>query len=380
MYKEVIEFIKSLYPNQNPVPLHAPVFSGNEKQYLLDCIDSTYVSYLGEFVTKFEETVSTYTGAKYSISMVNGTSALQVALNAIGVKRNTEVITQALTFVATANAISLSGGKPVFIDVDKDTLGMSPNSLEKFLIENCFINDSGICFNKNTNKEITACVPVHIFGHPCKIDEIINICDKWNILVIEDSAESLGSFYKGKHTGTFGKIGIFSFNGNKIITTGGGGMIITNDKILAESIKHLVTTAKIPHQYEIIHNKIGYNLRMPNINAAVGFAQMEQLEHFLNKKKALSNLYIDYFKSIGINYFMQPENSESNYWLNSIVFKNFKDRNKFLKYSNENNISTRAVWKLMSELEMYSNCYNDGLEHSKFIYQNFVNIPSSVRE
>jgi len=378
--KEIVRYIRQVYnkPFGN-VPLHSPVFIGNEKKYLLRCIDSTFVSYLGEFVLEFEKSISEYTGAKYSIAVVNGTSALQMALMSVGVKKNTEVITQALTFVATANAIFHAGGIPVFVDVDSDTLGMSPQSLKRFLYENCSLNDSGKCINKFTNNTISACVPVHVFGHPCKIDEIVSICENWNIPVVEDAAESLGSFYKGIHTGCFGKLGIFSFNGNKIVTTGGGGIIITDDRDLADSIRHLITTAKISHPYEIIHNKTGFNLRMPNVNAAVGLAQMEQINYFLKNKRELSELYCGFFKSIGIEYFKQSENSLSNYWLNSIAFNNITERNAFLEYSNNNDVSTRAVWKLMSDLEMYSECINDGLENSKSIYQRFVNIPSSVR-
>ena len=282
-YKEIIEFIRGLYNEPKEfIPLHAPAFNGNEKEYLLECIDSTFVSSVGKFVDQFEEDIAKYTGANYAVACVNGTSALHIALKLVGVVQNTEVLTQPLTFIATANAIKYCNADPVFIDVDLDTLGLSPEKLENWLKNNTKFNISTkSAINKITGRKITACVPMHTFGHPCKIDEIVEICNKYNIPVVEDAAESLGSTYKGKHTGTFGKVGVLSFNGNKIITTGGGGMLLFNDTELAKKAKHLTTQAKVTHLWEFIHDDIGYNYRMPNINAA---------SRLIGTRESLSNI------------------------------------------------------------------------------------------
>jgi len=280
MYTEIIQFIRKTFKSEDFIPLHAPTFSGNEKKYLNECIDSTFVSSVGKFVNLFEEEIAQYARAKHAIVCVNGTNALQISMIASGVVEGDEVITQPLIFIATANAISYLNAKPLFIDVDRDTMGLSPKSLELYLKENAELID-GSCFNKKTKRRIKACIPMHTFGFACKIDEIKEICDRYNIVLIEDAAEALGSYYKGKHLGTYGKLGVISFNGNKIITTGGGGIIITDDKALAKKIKHLTTQAKIPHPWEYRHDEIGYNFRMPNINAALGLAQLEQLDDFL---------------------------------------------------------------------------------------------------
>ncbi|WP_456479160.1 LegC family aminotransferase [Nautilia sp.] len=383
-YKKIIEFIRSIYLNpksqlQNPkfIALHEPVFVGNEKKYLNECIDSTFVSSVGKYVEKIEEWIADYVGAKYAIAVVNGTSGIHAALVALGVGRDDEVITQPLTFIATANAISYTGAKPVFVDVDLETLGMSPKSLNNFLKNNCEIIDNK-CINKITKKIIKACVPMHTFGHPCRIDEIKEICDKWNLELVEDSAESLGSFYKNRHTGTFGKAGIFSFNGNKIVTSGGGGMIVTDDENLAKKLKHLSTTAKMPHRWEYFHDEIGYNYRMPNLNAALLLAQLEKLDKFLENKRELAKKYEEFFKSIGIKFIKEPKNSKSNYWLNAIELENKAQRDEFLEYTNNNGVITRPIWTLMNKLPMYKICQNDGLENSKYLEERIVNIPSGV--
>jgi len=377
-FKIVVDYIKTLYPNENPVPLHAPRFFGNEKKYLNECIDSSYVSYVGQYVTKFEEQIKEFTGAKYAIAMVNGTASLQIALITAGLKEGEEVITQALTFVATANAIVQAGGDPVFIDVEKKTMGMCPEKLEHFLKTNTQLNSDG-CYNKKTGKKIKICVPMHTFGHPVSIKEIIDICNKYKITVIEDSAESLGSYYKNKHTGTFGKSGILSFNGNKPVTTGGGGMIITDDTEIAEKSRHLSTTAKIKHPWNFYHDQIGYNLRMPNINAAVGSAQMEKIDIILSSKRELSELYKYFFKNTDITFFTEPEESMSNYWLNAIILKNKKDRDDFLKYSNDCLVQVRPIWILMNKLPMFSKCFHGNLDNSAWFEDRVVNLPSSVR-
>ncbi len=379
MFNKFIELVKSLYPGMDPIPLHAPVFMGKEKEYLNECIDSTYVSYVGKYVTKFEEMTAEYVGAKYAIAMVNGTAALQIALQIAGVQSYDEVITQPLTFVATANAIAHTAAMPVFIDVDLDTMGMSPDKLADWLKSNTKFSKNLDCINKITNKRISAIVPMHTFGHPCRIDEIIDIGSKYNIPVIEDSAESLGSFYKGKHTGTFGLAGILSYNGNKTITTGGGGMIITNDEDFAKKAKHITTTGKIPHKWDYVHDVIAYNYRLTNINAAIGVAQMELFDKYLINKRETSNIYRNFFKDSEINYFNEPLNSSSNYWLNAIILKGKEEKDAFLTYTHDNNIMTRPIWRLMSKLGMYNLCQTSNLDNANWLEERVVNIPSSYR-
>lgn len=378
-YLKFIKFIKTTYNTDKFIPLHEPKFNGNEKKYLNDCIDSTFVSSVGKYVDIFEKQFAKKVGSKYAIATVNGTSALHIALIVADVKRNDEVITQPLTFVATCNAITYCGAKPIFVDVDKSTMGLSPKALKEFLRTHCQIKNNK-CINKTTGKTIKACLPMHTFGHPCKIDKIDKICKKWNITLIEDSAESLGSTYKDKHTGTFGKLGVFSFNGNKIITSGGGGVIITDDKILAQKAKHLTTTAKISHKWEYKHDNIGFNYRMPNLNAALLVGQFEQLDKFLNNKEELSLKYQKFFSTIkNIEFISQPKNSKSNYWLQSIKFKNKKQRDKFLIFTNKNGVMTRPIWNLMNRLDMFKDCQTDTLKNSLWLGKRVINIPSSVR-
>lgn len=378
MFDEIINFIKSLY-KRDFIPLHEPVFIGNEKDYILKCIDSTYVSYVGEFVNKFEKAVEKFTGSKYAIATVNGTSALHIALLLAGVERDDEVITQPLTFVATCNAVKYIGAEPVFVDISKNTLGMEPESLEYFLKNYTYIDKNGYNINKKTKRKVKACVPMHTFGHPCEIKDIVSLCEKYNIPVIEEAAESLGSFYKNKHTGTFGKIGILSFNGNKIITTGGGGMILTNDEEVAKRAKHITTTAKVSHQYEYYHDEVGYNYRMPNINAALGLAQMEQLPKLLEIKRQIAKAYKEFFESFkDIKFIEEPEYSQSNYWLNAILFESKKQRDEFLEYSNKNGVLTRPAWTLMYKLPMYKDCFKIETPNAEYIEKRLVNLPSGV--
>lgn len=377
MYSDIIKFIRELYQTDDFIALHEPKFIGNEKKYVNDCIDTTFVSSIGKYVDKFEKEFAKKVGAKYAIATVNGTSALHIALILAGVDENSEVITQPLTFVATCNAISYTRAKSIFVDVDLDTLGMSPESLKEFLEKNCKLKNNQ-CINKNTNKIIKACMPMHTFGYPCRIDEIKEICEKWNIDLIEDSAESLGSFYKNKQIGTFGKLGAFSFNGNKIITAGSGGVIVTDDEKLAKRAKHITTTAKIPHHYEYIHDEIGYNYRMPNLNAALLLAQLEQLDKFLKIKREISFKYKEFFENIDIKFITEPKNSKSNYWLNAILFNNKKERDEFLEVTNKNKVMTRPIWKLMSELEMFKDSQKSDLKNAKYLEERVVNIPSGV--
>jgi len=380
-FKNTLDYIKSLYPNQNPVPLHAPVFMGKEKEYLAQCIDSTFVSYVGEFVNKFEAITAQFTGAKYAVAVVNGTAGLQIALQVTGVQHGDEVITQPLTFVATANAICHTGATPVFVDVDKDTLGMSPEKLEDWLKKNTFFdNKKNAVINKITGKRISAIVPVYIFGHLIRIHEIIQVAEKYHLTVVEDSTEALGSFINGKHAGLFGELGILSYNGNKTITTGGGGMIITNNEKLAQRVKHITTTAKIPHPYEYVHDEIGYNYRLPNINAAVGYAQMEYIHTILENKKETALLYKNFFANSEIEYINGMENTNPNYWLNAILLKDRKHRDEFLEYSNANGVITRAAWRLMNKLPMYQQCQAGDISNAEWLDDRIVNIPSSVRK
>jgi len=377
--KEIVDFIKCIY-RRDFVALHEPVFIGNEKKYLNDCIDSTFVSSVGKYVDMFEEQFANRVGSKYAIATVNGTSALHISLLLVDVTHDDEVITQPLTFVATCNAISYIGAKPVFVDVDLDTMGLSPTSLLEFLEVNCKVINNK-CVNKTTNKIIKACLPMHTFGHPCRIDEIKEICDAWHIALVEDSAESLGSSYKDKHTGTFGKVGAFSFNGNKIITSGGGGVIVTDDEKLAKRAKHLTTTAKVAHPYEYRHDEIGYNYRMPNLNASLLVAQLEQLDVFLKNKRELALKYEDFFKSLrDISFIKEPKNSQSNYWLQAVMLKDLENRDEFLEYTNSNGIMTRPIWRLMNKLDMFKDCQCGSLENAKYLEQRVVNIPSSYQK
>ena len=359
------------------IPLHRPVFEGNERQYLVDCIDSNFVSSVGAKVTEFEEKVAEFTGSKYAIATVNGTAALHTAILLAGVKPGDEVISQALTFIATCNAISYSGADPVFVDVDVDTMGMSPEALKRFLEGHAEKKD-GKCYNKSSGRRIAACIPMHTFGLPCRIAEIAVICVDWNITLIEDAAESLGSYVGDKHTGTFSSMATLSFNGNKVITTGGGGMIITDDPILAHRAKHITTTAKIPHPYEFVHDEIGYNYRMPNLNAALGCAQMERLNEFLAIKTELADQWGAFFDQHDVRFVRTIDGNKANHWLNALVLDSKEDRDKFLKVTNDNGVMTRPIWTLMSKLSMFKDCQSDGLENSLWLEDRVVNIPSSV--
>ena len=377
-YQDVILFIRNLYQTADFIALHEPKFAGNEKAYLIDCIDSTYVSSVGKYVDRFEQLVAEYTGVKYAIATVNGTAALHIALKLAGVSQEDEVITQPLSVIATCNAISYCGAKPVFVDVDLDTLGMSPVSLRTFLEANTTKTTLG-CINNKTGKKISAVVPMHTFGHPCRIDEIAKICDEFNIPLIEDAAESLGSFYQGKHTGAFGKLAALSFNGNKTITTGGGGMIITDDEALAKRAKHITTTAKQPHPYEFVHDEIGYNYRLPNINAALGCAQMENLPKLLESKRDIANAYAEFFSDSHLKFVKEPPRASSNYWLNTLVLEDRQARENFLKDLNDAGVMSRPVWRLMNELTMFNDCQSADLTNAKWLEERVVNIPSSAR-
>ena len=377
MFDDVVDFVRSIYGKEGVIPLHHPLFIGNEKQYINECIDSTYVSSVGKFVDKFEEKIAEYTGSNYAVATTNGTSALHIAFLLSDVIEDDEVITQPLTFIATCNAISYCGANPIFIDVDEETMGLSPDSL------NCFLSDHAVvknnqCLNKTTGKIIKVCVPMHTLGHSCRISEIKEICDKYKIILIEDAAESLGSFYNGKHTGTYGSLGVLSFNGNKIITGGGGGCIITDDPVLAKKAKHLTTTAKVPHKWKYSHDMIGYNYRMPNLNAALLTSQLENLISFLSSKRSIAMAYKEFFKSKPYRFIEEPVNSKSNYWLNAIIFKDKEERDLFLHETNSKGVMTRPMWTLMNKLSMFQESQCGELSNAEWLEERVANIPSSM--
>ncbi|WP_299702428.1 LegC family aminotransferase [uncultured Pontibacter sp.] len=378
-YGHIIQYIKSQFPNQDFIPLHEPRFIGNEKKYVADAIDSTFVSSIGAYVNRFEEMMQEITGAKYAIATVNGTAALHMALIVAGVKQGDEVLSQDLTFIATANAISYIGAMPVFLDIDRKTLGLSADKLESFL-QQYGKQEDGVTINSKTGNRIAACVPMHTFGFPCEIEQIAEICAKWNIPLVEDAAESLGSYYKGMHTGNFGLLGTFSFNGNKTVTCGGGGAIVTNDESIAKFAKHLTTQAKMPHAWEFNHDHIGYNYRMPNLNAALACAQLEQLDAFVENKRELAENYKNFFEEVeGIEFVTEKSDAKANYWLNSILLKDREARDSFLTEVNSNGVMSRPAWSLMHKLPMFQDCLHDDLTVSKWIEERLVNIPSSVR-
>lgn len=379
MYKQTVDFIKSQFPQQEFIPLHEPRFVGNERKYVIDAIDSTFVSSVGKYVDDFEKHIAEYTGAKYAVACVNGTAALHMAMIVAGVKQNDMVITQPLSFIATCNAISYIGASPVFVDVDLDTMGLSALKLKLYLEEFATIKPDGFSYHKTTNQKIAACVPMHTLGHPCRIDEIAELCNEYNIALIEDAAESIGSYYKNKHTGTFGLLGTFSFNGNKTITCGGGGAIVTNDESLAKKAKYLTTQAKVPHRWEFVHDEIGYNYRMPNLNAALMCAQLEQLKTFVDNKRELANRYHDFFSKIDIKFMIEPTHAKSNYWLCAILLKDKETRDEFLQFTNDNGVMTRPVWALMNKLVMFKDAMHGNLDNAQYLEDRIINIPSSVR-
>ncbi|AMK77762.1 MULTISPECIES: LegC family aminotransferase [Methylomonas] len=400
MFDGFIRLVREIYQTEQFIPLHEPRFAGNEKQYLLDVIDSTFVSSVGPYVGEFETKIAEYTGAKHAIATVNGTAALHVALLLAGVEPGEEVITQAVTFVATCNAIHYCGAEPVFVDVDAATLGLSPAALTNFLDCHGERRDGGI-YNKTSGKRIAACLPMHSFGHPCDMLGLLQVCEGYGIPVVEDAAEALGSRIVGsnsfapsavsanelastpatkyaKHCGALGKLGVLSFNGNKIITTGGGGMILTDDDELARHAKHLTTTAKLPHAWRFAHDQIGYNYRMPNLNAALGLAQLEQLPAFVERKRALAQRYLDWAQTNGAQIVVEPTGARSNYWLNALLLDDVRQRNAFLEYSNAQGVMTRPLWELMADLPMYKHCQRDSLTQSRRLAERLVNVPSSV--
>jgi perosamine synthetase len=377
-YSEVIKFIKNQFGKKEFIPLHEPKFLGNEKKYVVDSIESTFVSSVGAYVDKLEMMMTSISGTNKAVAVVNGTSALQVALRLAGVNNGDEVITQALTFIATINSIIYNGASPIFIDVDLDTMGLSPKAVEAFLEEFGELR-YGVCFNKKTNKKIAACMPMHTFGFPVHLNELLKVCNKWNIPIVEDAAEAIGSEYRSKPIGSFGKLGVFSFNGNKIVTCGGGGAIVTNDVELGIKAKHLTTTAKVPHPYEYVHDEIGYNFRMPNLNAALACGQLEQLDTFITNKRKLAFEYNSFFTSKGINFRTELPNTKSNYWLMCVELENKNERDAFLKDTNQIGVMTRPIWQLIFKSTLYSGFQKDEQINALYLENRIVNIPSSVR-
>ncbi len=377
MSDQLIRFVRDYFGTNDFIPLHAPVFPGREKEYVVDTIESTFVSSVGAYVDRFEQDMAVYTGSPKAVATVNGTAALHIALKLAGVEPDDLVITQPLTFVATCNAIAYCGAEPVFVDVDRDTLGLSATALQQWLEDNARLDADGICRTRTDNKVVRACVPMHTFGHPADLDGLLRVTCEWNITLVEDAAESLGSFYKGQHTGTFGALGTLSFNGNKIMTTGGGGMILA-DAVLGERAKHLTTTAKKPHPYEYIHDEVGYNYRLPNLNAALGCAQLEQLETFIKAKRALAAAYQNELSATNLAFVSEPEGCRSNYWLNAVVCEDKAHRDALLETTNQQGVMTRPIWALMNHLSMYENCRRGDLSNAEWMEERVVNLPSSV--
>ncbi len=376
MINNLIKFVQDTYQTKEFIPLHAPSFNGNELKYVSDTISSTFVSSVGRYVDDFEQSIESFTQAPKAVATVNGTAALHTALYMAGVASGDLVITQALTFVATCNVLYHMGAEPIFVDVSKKSLGLCPLAVEKYLAENAILDERG-CVHKDTDQRIKAIVPMHTFGHPVELDELMAVCSKWNLFLIEDAAESLGSFYKGRHTGTLGDFGALSFNGNKIITTGGGGIVLCKNITQGLRTKHVTTTAKVPHEYEFFHDEPGFNYRMPNLNAALGCAQMERLPNFLEQKRKLARRYKILFEGSDFLFCEEPEYGKSNYWLNAVLCPDKKSREEFIKKTNAAGVMTRPVWKLMHRLPMYTYALRADLTASEWIEAHLVNIPSS---
>lgn len=377
MFDSLIRFVRDQYRTDEFIPLHAPVFRGRERELLLDTIDSTFVSSVGAYVDLLEKDVAAFTGSPRAVAVMNGTAALHIALKLAEVVPGDLVVTQSLTFVATCNAIAYCSAEPLFVDVDRHTLGLSPTALDAWLSEHALIDDHGDCRTRVGHRRIRACLPMHTFGHPVELDALIAVCDRWRLNLVEDAAESLGSYYKGRHTGNFGKIGVLSFNGNKIMTTGGGGMLLTDDTI-GKRAKHLTTTAKIPHPYEFVHDEVGYNYRLPNLNAALGCAQLEQLPAFLASKRTLAARYIEFFKGSDLQPIVEPIDCSSNYWLNGVICQDEAQRDALLKSTNDAGVMTRPIWALMTRLPIYANTLRGPLENAEWLEARVVNLPSSV--
>ncbi|CAB1071663.1 Aminotransferase, DegT/DnrJ/EryC1/StrS family [Olavius algarvensis Delta 1 endosymbiont] len=380
MFDDLIQFVRRWYETDACVPLHEPRFGELDRRYVMDAIDSTFVSSVGEYVDRFEQELAWYVGAKRAVATVNGTAALQVALRLAGVTPGAEVITQPLTFVATANAIVHNHAHPVFVDVDFETMGLSPAALNAFLKQFAQKRTDGV-YNRFSGRRIAAIVPMHTFGHPCRMEGLLELADGWEIPLVEDATEALGSFFKGRHCGTFGKLGVFSFNGNKTITCGGGGAIVTDDEELADHAKHLTTTAKTQHPWDYVHDEIGYNYRLPNLNAALACAQLEQADEFLSDKRELAGAFEGFFAGAGWGTFLkEPAGCRSNYWLNAVITANLALRDDLLRLTNESRVMTRPIWRLIPELDIYCHCQTGPIDNARRLQEQVVNLPSSARK
>lgn len=377
MFDDLIGFVREQYQTNDVIPLHAPVFAGREREYVLDTIDSTFVSSVGSYVDRFEADVAAYTGSPQAVATVNGTAALHIALRLAGVAPGDLVITQSLTFVATCNAIAYCGAEPVFVDVERRTLGLSAAATEEWLSANAELTDDGSCRHRTSGRLIKAVMPMHTFGHPADLDGLLAVCERWHLVLVEDAAESLGSFYKGRHTGTIGRLGTLSFNGNKLVTTGGGGMILADGE-LGRRAKHLTTTAKQPHRFEYVHDELGYNYRLPNLNAALGCAQLEQLERFIEQKRRLAERYEALLAGSDLEFVKEPAGCRSNYWLNAVICENRQHRDFLLERTNQAGVMTRPIWQLMNRLPMYRHCERGSLEVAEWLEARVVNLPSGV--
>ncbi len=377
----ILSAIRSVLPKTAAaVPLHEPRFAGREWQLVKDCLDTGWVSSAGKYVDEFETRLRQLTGAKHAVAVVNGTAALHISLLLVGVRQGEEVLIPSLTFVATANAVSYCNATPHMVDSEESTLGIDPSKLGDYLEQIAEVRDHG-CFNRITGRRIAAVVPMHTFGHPVRLDALMDVADQFKIDVVEDAAESLGSLYHGRHTGTFGKVGALSFNGNKIVTAGGGGAILTNDEELARSAKHLTTTARVAHAWSFIHDAVGYNYRLPNINAALGCAQLESLESFVKLKRRLAQSYLKAFESTPeVRFFIEPRNSRSNYWLNTLLLGDQvqHQRDALLAAANSEGIMVRPAWTLLHRLPMYMDCPRMDLATAESLENRIVNLPSSA--
>lgn len=378
-WMQFVESVKAMYGKEF-VPLHEPTFNEKELEYVTDCVKTGWVSSVGAYVTRFEEDLAKYVGVKRAVAVVNGTAALHIALKVAGVEADDEVLMPSLTFIATANAVTYCNAIPHFIDVHEDTLGVDPFKLDTYLTDIAEIRN-GELYNKESNRRIKALVPMHTFGHAVHVDELLALAEKYHLVIVEDAAESLGTYYKGKHTGSFGKVNAMSFNGNKIITTGGGGAILTDDEELADFAKHLTTTAKVAHKWEYVHDEIGYNYRMPNLNAALGCAQLEKIDKFLSNKKQLITKYEKLVADLeGVHLFQQPLHSNSNYWLQTLVLDDSLNRDDVLAFLNEHGVMSRPIWQPMHELEMFKACPMMDLAVTEMLKKRIVNIPSTPIE
>lgn len=375
-WMQFADAVKKMY-GKDFIPLHEPTFNEKELEYVTDCVKSGWVSSVGAYVTRFEEDLAKFVGVKRAVAVVNGTAALHIALKVAGVEANDEVLMPSLTFIATANAVSYCGAIPHFIDVHEETLGVDPYKLDAYLTKISELRNDEL-FNKETNRRIKALVPMHTFGHAVHLDELVNLVEKYHLVLVEDAAESLGTYYKGKQTGSFGKVSAISFNGNKIMTTGGGGAILTDDEALADYAKHITTTAKVPHRWEFEHDEVAFNYRLPNINAALGCAQLEKMPEFIEQKRALTAFYEELVAPLeGVTLFKEPANSFSNYWLQTLILDDTLVRDDVLAFLNDHGVMSRPIWTPLHKLKPYRDCPRADLSTIERLNKKIINIPST---